>query len=124
MKSLITNEKLELRSNGKFIRDYLYVKDVVSGYLLLAKNINKAKGEAYNFGSKETLSVLSVIKLIEKTLKKKINYKILNTAKNEIPYQSLDYSKIKKALGWNPKFSINKTIENAYAWYEKNLKVI
>src|SRR3990167_6173220 len=112
IKSLITNERLELRSNGKFIRDYLYVKDVVSGYLLLAKNINKTKGEAYNFGSKETLSVLEVIKLIEKTLKKKINYKILNTAKNEIPYQSLDYSKIKKALGWNPKFSINKTIEN------------
>ena len=122
IKSLITNEKLELRSNGKFIRDYLYVKDVVNGYLLLAKNINKAKGEAYNFGSKETLSVLSVIKLIEKVLKKKINYKILNTAKNEIPYQSLDYSKIKKALGWNPKFSINKTIENAYSWYERLFK--
>src|SRR3989344_1507208 len=88
MESLITNERLELRGNGKFIRDYLYVKDVVNGYLLLAKNINKTKGEAFNFGSKETLSVLAVIKLIEKTLKKKINYKILNTAKNEIPYQS------------------------------------
>lgn len=119
IKSLITNERLELRSNGKFVRDYLYVKDVVSGYLLLAKNISKTKGEAYNFGSYETLSVLSVIKLVEKTLKKKINYKILNTAKNEIPYQSLDYSKIKKALGWNPKFSINKTLENVYSWYEK-----
>ncbi len=121
MESLITNEKLELRSNGKFIRDYLYVKDVVSGYLLLAKNINKIKGEAFNFGSKETLSVLEVIRLIEKTLKKKVNYKILNTAKNEIPYQSLDYSKIKKSLGWNPIFSINKTIENIYSWYKKNL---
>ncbi len=34
---------------------------------------------------------------------KKINYKILNIAKNEIPYQSLDYSKINKTLGWEPK---------------------
>lgn len=122
MKSLITNERLELRSNGKFVRDYLYVKDVVSGYLLLAKNIGKTKGKAYNFGSKETLSVLTVIKLIEKTLKKKINYKILNTAKNEIPYQSLDYSKIKKALGWSPKNDIKSTINNMEYWYEAILK--
>lgn len=118
MKSLITNEKLELRSNGKFIRDYLYVKDVVSGYLLLAKNISKTKGEAYNFGSKETLSVLEVIKLVGKTLKKKVNYKILNTAKNEIPYQSLDFSKIKKQLGWDPKSTIKQTINRIETWYE------
>ncbi len=122
LKSLITGETLELRSNGKYIRDSLYVKDVVNGYLLLAKNINKTKGEAFNFGSKETLSVLEVIKLIEKTLKKKISYKILNKAKNEIPYQSLDFSKIKKLLSWVPHYSIKSTIENIESWYEANLK--
>jgi len=119
IESIIKNKRLDIRSNGKFIRDYLYVKDVVDGYLLLAKNINKVKGEAFNFGSNETLSVLEVIKLIEKTLKKKINYKILNTAKNEIPYQSLDYSKIKKALGWNPKESIKSTVKKIIEWYQQ-----
>ena len=51
MKAVAKNEELEIRSNGKYIRDYLYVKDVVDGYLLLAKNIDKVKGEAFNFGS-------------------------------------------------------------------------
>ncbi len=122
LKSLIKNETLELRSNGKFIRDYLYVKDVVNGYLLLARNINRVKGEAFNFGSKETLSVLEVIKLIEKTLKKKVNYKILNSAKNEIPYQSLDFSKINRLFSWNPKYSLKNTIESIESWYEANIK--
>jgi len=121
MKSIIRNEALEIRSDGKYVRDYLYVKDVVNGYLLLAKNIKKIKGEAFNFGSNETLSVIELIKLIEKKLNKKINYKILNIAKNEIPYQSLNYDKIKKRLGWKPKYSISETIQKISSWYKEVL---
>ena len=121
MGSLVRGYELGVRSDGKYVRDYLYVKDVVKGYLLLAKNIDKIKGEAFNFGSMETLSVLDLIKKIEKILHKKIKYKILNTAKNEIPYQSLDYSKIKKSLSWKPKYSIAKTMKNVFRWYKKIL---
>jgi CDP-glucose 4,6-dehydratase len=111
-------EELKIRSDGKYVRDYLYVKDVVSGYLLLAQNIEKVKGEAFNFGSDETLNVLELIRQVEKVLNKKIKYKILNTAKNEIPYQSLDYSKIKKTLGWMPKENIKSTAEKILGWYK------
>ena len=120
MKAIIENKTLQVRSNGKYVRDYLYVKDVVSGYLLLAKNIEKVKGEAFNFGSDETLNVLDLIKLVGKVLNKKINYKILNTVENEIPYQSLDYSKIKKTLDWKPKENIKSTVEKILNWYKSN----
>jgi CDP-glucose 4,6-dehydratase len=120
MKSLIKKELLEIRSDGKYVRDYLYVKDVVDGYLLLLNNIEKIKGEAFNFGSDETLSVLDLIKLVEKYLNKTVNYKILNSAKNEIFYQSLDYSKIKK-LGWQPKTKIKDVIKRIFIWYKKIL---
>lgn len=117
MKSVIHDEILQIRSNGRYIRDYLYVKDVARGYLLLVKNISKVKGEAFNFGSNETLSVTDLITLVGDKLNKKVKYKILNTAKNEIPYQSHNYLKIKKKLGWQPDYSIKKTIEKVYDWY-------
>jgi len=120
MKAIVKNEVLELRSDGKYIRDYLYVKDVVNGYILLAQNIEKVKGEAFNFGSKDTLSVLRVIKLVEKTLNKKINHKILNTAKSEILYQSLDYSKIQNVVKWHPRHSIKKTTNDIFRYYQQN----
>lgn len=122
-KSLIKKKTLEIRSNGKYIRDYLYVKDVVDGYLFLLKNLEKVKGEAFNFSSNDTLSVLELIKKVEKILGIKIPYKILNTAKNEIPYQHLDDGKIKK-LGWRNKqsfssnnYSLEKTLSGIFDWY-------
>jgi len=83
MKSLIKDEVLSIRSDGKYVRDYLYVKDVVRGYLMLANNIREVKGEAFNFGSDDTFSVLELIRIVEKSLKKKLKYKILDKAKNE-----------------------------------------
>ena len=116
--ALSRGETLQIRSDGKMVRDYLYVRDVVDGYLMLAENIDKTQGEAYNFGSNETLTVLEVLKTLEKSLGKKIPYKILNQAKNEIPYQSLNFSKIEKAFGWKPKYTITATAEKMRVWYE------
>jgi len=59
---------------------------------------------------------------VEKTLGKKIKYEILNIAQNEIPYQSLDYSKIKKKLGWQPEYSIERTIKKINEWYQRYFK--
>lgn len=119
MMSLLKNETLELRSDGKAVRDYLYVKDVVKGYLMLAEKIDEVKGEAFNFGSNDTLSVIELIEEIEKSLKIKVPYKILNIAKNEIPYQSLNYDKIKK-IGWKNENTVSKTAKGIFDWY-KNL---
>lgn len=117
IQALVNKDTLKIRSDGKMVRDYLYVGDVVDGYLTLAENIGKSKGEAYNFGSNETLTVLEVIKTLEESLGKKIPYKILNQAKNEIPYQSLDFTKIKEAFGWKPKHTIGSTAKAMYGWY-------
>ena len=119
--AVIKNKPLELRSNGKYVRDYLYVKDVVRGYLFLLQNFAKIKGEAFNFSSSETLSVLELVKKIEGILKVKIPYKILNTAKNEIPYQHLNDRKIRK-LGWRTSYAFKEGIKETFLWYQKHLK--
>ncbi|MFA6185111.1 MAG: NAD-dependent epimerase/dehydratase family protein [Candidatus Shapirobacteria bacterium] len=121
MMSLLNNETLELRSDGKAVRDYLYVKDVVKGYLMLAEKIDETKGEAFNFGSNDTLSVIDLIEEIEKSLKVKVPYKVLNIAKNEIPYQSLGYEKIKK-FGWKNGESVKITAKRIYEWYKDLIK--
>jgi CDP-glucose 4,6-dehydratase len=119
--SIIKKKVLRIRSDGTYVRDYIYVKDVVNGYLFLLKNINRIKGEAFNFSSSDTLSVLDLVKKAEKILKVKISYKSLNNAKNEIPYQHLDDSKIKN-LGWKSAHLLKKTLPNILQWYKEILK--
>lgn len=101
IKACSENKTFEVRSDGKAIRDYIHIDDVVNGYLLLMDNIEEAIGEAYNFGSKDNLTVLEVLERLDIS-----DYEILNNTHNEIPYQKLDYKKIEKQFGWEPKRSL------------------
>lgn len=118
MKSIIKNEVLIIRSNGKYVRDYVYVGDVVGATLALGQNIKSVKGEAFNISSLENLSVLEVIHEVEKILNVKVNYKIQSSAKNEIPSQSVNFNKIKKELGWKPENSFKKVVPAIFEWYK------
>ena len=114
--AIAKKKTLKVRSDGTYIRDYLYVKDVVQGYIFLLKNLEKIKGEAFNFSSKDTLSVIDLIKKVEKILGKKVKYKILNNAKNEIPFQHLNDNKIRK-LGWKSYYNLENSIAKVLEWY-------
>ena len=119
MKAILNNETLEIRSDGKFIRDYVYVKDVADGYVTLMENMSKIKGEAFNFSTGYNFSVIEIIKKIEKILNKKCEYKILNAQKNEIPEQSLSFEKATKVLGWKSQYAFEEGIVETYNWYEE-----
>lgn len=116
--SVIKNKELLIRSDGKMVREYTYVKDIADGCVKLAQNIDKTRGEAFNFGSKNIFSVIGVVKKLEEILNVKINYKILNIAKNEISEQYLDWTKAKKLLNWQPRTSFEEGIKESFNWYK------
>ena len=54
IRSILRNERPLVRSDGKFIRDYIYVEDAVDSYLHLAEALRrdpKLAGEAFNFST-------------------------------------------------------------------------
>lgn len=119
MKAAVKNEVLDLRSDGTFKRDYIYVKDVVDGYICLAEQIDKAKGEAFNFSSGFNFSVLDLIKETSKIIGKQVEYKIVNNQKNEIPEQSLNFEKAKNILDWKSKYNLEQGVLETFAWYKQ-----
>jgi CDP-glucose 4,6-dehydratase len=119
LKSVIRNSTLVLRSDGSFVRDYLYVKDVVNGYLKLAENIQEIKGECFNFGSAETLSVVELVRTAEQILQTSIKFTVANDQNNEIPHQSLNYDKVTQAIGWVPEYNLAKTLPQMLQWYKQ-----
>ena len=117
-KAIIKNKPFQIRSNGKYIRDYLYIDDVVNGYIILLQQGSKVHGEAYNLSSNDNLSVLDMIKMVRGTLGVPLDYSILNTAKNEIPYQHLNDAKIRK-LGFKNKYTFKNSIKGIFDWYSE-----
>lgn len=119
LEAVIKSKELLIRSDGEMIREYTYVKDIIDGCLKLASKIEEIQGESFNFGSKNIFSVVDIIKEIEKILGQKINYKILNISKNEIPKQYLDWAKAREKLNWEPVINFNDGIVETYDWYKE-----
>ena len=123
--STLKNKQAVLRSSGKLIRDYIFVEDAARAYHLLMRKMIKSKQRLriYNVGSKENLSVIDLVKLImNKINNKNLKPIIKNTSTNiEIKRQKLNFSKIRKDLGWFPKYSINKAMKITINWYKKKL---
>jgi CDP-glucose 4,6-dehydratase len=124
--STLNNKKSILRSNGKLIRDYLYVEDVSRAYMLLMNSMLKKKKSLYiyNVGSNENLSVIGLVRLIVKKIKNnKLKPKINNNSRIEIKRQKLNYNKIHKDLGWKPIWKIEEAMSITIEWYKDNLKL-
>ncbi|MFH1287379.1 MAG: GDP-mannose 4,6-dehydratase, partial [bacterium] len=106
----ISDEKLMIRSDGKFTRDYVYVSDIVNGYIMLAEQLKKKnlEGKAFNFSDGNPITVIKLVKNIYELMEKKTNYTVLNEARYEIKNQYLNSTKARKILGWNPKNGLIK----------------
>ncbi len=117
----LSGKTLDIRSDGKFTRDYVYVDDIVNGYILLAEKLRKLgfSGEAFNFSDESPLTVIELLNKIRKALKGRPDYRILNKAEYEIRHQYLDSRKARKMLGWKPATDVHKGVNNAVKWYSK-----
>jgi CDP-glucose 4,6-dehydratase len=124
IRSVIRNEIPIIRSDGKLIRDYIYVEDAVSAYMTLSQALTldpSLRGEAFNFSNETQKTVydltLCIIKLLDSNVKPIIQGKNIN----EIKAQYLDSSKAKKILSWYPEFGFEEGLKKTIEWYKKYL---
>ncbi len=125
IRSVLRGEAPVIRSDGKFIRDYVYVRDAVEAYLGLAEHLpgEGITGEAFNFGPQEPLSVREVVqRLLTLMGREDLVPEILNQAVHEIPSQFLDCRKAAARLGWQPRYSFEDGLRETVAWYRAELE--
>src|SRR3989344_4548880 len=119
IKLILDKDAPLIRSNGKFLRDYLYVEDAVAAYLLLAEKMDNKKfhGHAFNFSTENPINVIEVVNLISRIMKSELEPKILNTAEGEIPDQYLSSATAKKLLVWQPVYNLQSGLKRTVDWY-------
>lgn len=125
IKSILKEKAPIIRSNGCFVRDYLYVEDGVKAYMLLAENLSQYPeliGEAFNFSLEIKLTVLDLVERILTLMNSDLKPEILNQASNEIKNQYLSSQKSRKVLNWHPSFDLDTGLEKTINWYQNLLK--
>ena len=121
IRSVLQDQPVVIRSDGAPRRDYIYIKDAVSAYTVLAERFEELSlsGEAFNFSGGQPLSVLDLTnRILECMGKKNHPVQILNQAGGEIKDQYLSIEKAKTILNWQPRFSIEEGLRETIAWYQ------
>lgn len=122
IRSVIFNEPPVIRSDGTFIRDYIYILDAAEAYLLLAEKIDELpiQGEAFNFSNEIQLSVLDITrKILELMGREDLKPIVLNETTSEIKHQYLSAEKAKRILGWRVKYSLDEGLKETIKWYRE-----
>lgn len=120
-RSYLRNEAPIIRSDGTLVRDYFFVKDVVSSYLTLGEHLTEEKvvGQAFNFGTEDKISVLDLVKKMQKIAgRDDLAPVVQGINNNEIPAQYLNVNKAKETFGWSAKVSLDEGLKQTYDWYK------
>lgn len=124
IRSALRGEAPVIRSDGTFVRDYLYAPDGASGVLAAARAAwerPELRGEAFNFSAEEAFSVLEVVDRILELTGADLDPQIRNESVNEIPEQRVSSAKARKVFGWRPGHSFDEGLKHTIAWYTDHL---
>lgn len=122
----ISGAPLLLYGNGKYVRDYIHISDVVEAFHSTFKKSENLPFDAYNIGTGVGTSILSCLQLIS-SFATSITGKETSIILKDFPKDSYDIEKrdsvtdsssFSKATGWKPEVLLENGIKNTIeiAW--------
>lgn len=124
MRWALRGEQPILRSDGTMVRDYIYVRDVVEGYLAIAEAMERSdvRGEAFNLSAERPISVIDLTReILQACGRADLEPVILGQVKAEIQEQCLDATKARERVGWTCRWSLDAALVETAAWYKDYL---
>lgn len=132
---ILNNEPIIVYDKGEQVREWIYTDDIVSAAMTVFEK--GVPGEAYNIGSGNEMQNINLILMIMglvamKSTKDFGEYsKAFDKLKGNIKYvenarpghdfrYSINNSKIKNELGWEPKVSMVEAVTKTVDWYLAN----
>jgi UDP-glucose-4-epimerase GalE len=107
--------------DGTCVRDYIHVDDLASAHLLALERIEPGRGNCYNVGIGRGYSVREVIRTGEEVTGRPIPVKEGLRRPGDPPALVAGAEKIRKELGWQPRYNdLRPIIETAWNWHKNN----
>lgn len=119
IKQLIDGQPIKVFGNGRQIRDFNYVDDVVDA-LLLAAASDEADGQVFNLGADDPVNLRDLAELLVK-LNGRGSYELVpfppDRKSIDIGDYYADYRKIRSVLGWKPRTPLRDGLLKTLEYY-------
>lgn len=108
--------------DGTCVRDYIHVTDLADAHVLALEKLRKIKESAiYNLGNGQGFSVKEVIEATRKATKHEIPAMLGDRRPGDPATLVASSDKARIELGWQPKYNIEKIIEDAWRWHKNHI---
>jgi len=112
---MLRGEKVTIFGDGEYIRDYIYVDDVVRANIL---SVEKGKNMVLNIGTGRGTTVNDLFKMLKNIIGYTGEPVYAPPRKGDVRKSVLDCSKAKQILGWEPKVSLEEGLRRTVEYFK------
>ena len=108
----------EVWGSGEEVRDFVHVRDLARGSLLILEKY--AKTDPVNIGYGKSVTIKEVVKIILEASNYNDANVVFNTSMpSNIPFRAVDVSKAEKLLGFKSRVSLEEGLTDTVNWYKE-----
>lgn len=138
-KAIFEEEPIQVFNNGKMVRDFTFVDDIVEGIVRVMNRLPKANPNAetncdagssavapykvYNIGNNNPVELEHYIQTLEKNIGKKAIKEYLPLQAGDVPKTYADVDDLIHDVGFRPATSVEEGIAKFVEWYKDYYKI-
>lgn len=116
---LKSGKTLSLHGGGTAVRSFTHVRDVAKAYIVVM--LHGKSGEVYHISTEKMVQIRELVEMICEMLGKDFDEgtEVVDARPGHDQGYTLDWSKIKDELGWEPEVEIGEGLREMHDWIER-----
>lgn len=119
----LRNKQPLIYGDGFQTRDFMYIDDNINATIIAGEK-NASNGEVFNIAAGRPVTILDLAELITEVCGKDLKLIFEAEREHEIRHRFADVSKMRKILGYKPRYELRDGLKLTIDWYKNNLKGI
>ena len=137
-KAILAGDPIDVFNHGKMQRDFTYIDDIAAGVVRVLDTIpqanpdwsgmtpdpgtSKAPYRLYNIGNHSPVELLHFIEVLERTLGRTAEKRLLPMQPGDVPATCADVEDLMQDVGFRPETTIEEGIPQFVQWYREYYK--
>lgn len=137
-RGILAGEAIPLFNEGKMVRDFTYVDDIVEGIVRVIDRpaepnpawdgndpdsaTSSAPWRLYNIGNHRRVELMTYVQALESALGRKARLELLPMQLGDVRATEADTTELEKATGFKPATSVQEGVKRFVAWYREYYK--